>query len=426
MNCENIKEKLSLYIDNLLDPDETNIIREHIETCDSCRDYYDKLLKLGQMVDRFDISDKEDHWEAQKDKVMEQIERAESEKIIKVQSIKKRGRFYKYMAVAASLALVAFVSIYESQEFSQFNSMFDDSEEITTEQLSEIDSVEDISERGGQIDETSEETDVLSDEVEKVNDIKRVVDLSRQIIIKPTSVPKKQVIRSQAITEWNETAGITESQEAKPLVGIPAPVGSSLKLGEPDVVSTNYKLEDVLQSIDISPRTNSIKLLSINVPKADDKKEKIELSPEEMQKRAVENLRQSGKYNADMAMSVGLDEDEVFMADLSADKDSAVTEINIYKNRLDSLEEKYEGIYSPHYIESSAKGCVATYSASRPVSLDPVILEIAETCFQVGILSLDENEREAMIKKLRRLSINGSPESIEKIQRYIVLLLSAD
>ena len=98
MNCENIKEKLSLYIDNLLDPDEAGKIREHIESCDSCRAYYNHLLKLGAMVDGFVISDKEEYWEAQRDKVMDRIEQAESEKVIEVQSIRKRSRFYKYLA----------------------------------------------------------------------------------------------------------------------------------------------------------------------------------------------------------------------------------------------------------------------------------------------------------------------------------------
>ncbi|MCP4705079.1 MAG: zf-HC2 domain-containing protein, partial [candidate division Zixibacteria bacterium] len=119
MNCENIKEKLSLYIDDLLDANEAEKIREHIKNCDSCRAYYNKLLKLGEMVDDFAISENEDYWEAQKDKVIEKIDQAQTDKIVKVQSDRKQNKYYKYLAVAASIALVAFVSIYESREFDQ-------------------------------------------------------------------------------------------------------------------------------------------------------------------------------------------------------------------------------------------------------------------------------------------------------------------
>jgi len=126
--------------------------------------------------------------------------------------------------------------------------------------------------------------------------------------------------------------------------------------------------------------------------------------------------------DADMALKFESDEGKDYLPEPRQDKDFAITEVNIYRIRLDSLEVKYEGIYSPHYRESAAKG----RAAESPVPLDPVVIEIAETCFQVGILSLDENEREDMIEKLRRLSIHGSPESIEQIQRYIVLLLMAE
>lgn len=403
MNCENIKEKLSLYIDNLLDPDEAGIIKKHIESCDSCREYYNHLLKLGEMVDDFEISEKEEYWESQKDEVMEKIERAESEKIIKVQSAKKRGSYYKYLAVAASIALVGFVSIYESQEFNQLSGLFDDSE-VPTAPIS----VEDSSKRGGRDEPISDAAEWKSNSG------------SRQLYTAPASVQKESVVKSQDIKEKKEIEGITESPPAKPIIAEPKPVESSLELGEPTDVLFDGELQSAIKPASVSLQTVDVKPLSFQRPKTDAEIDKV-LSDETMQTKAVERLRKNGLEDR-AAMSIESDADKYYMAELSVEKDSILTEKNIYRIRLDSLEKKYEGIYSPHYIESSAKGRVDI----PPDSLNRAILALAETCFQVGILSNNENEREDMIEKLRRLSFNGNPESIEKIQRYIVLLLSAD
>lgn len=402
MNCENIKEKLSLYIDNMLDLNESEEIREHIENCDNCREYYNHLLKLEKMVDDFAVSDNEQHWEAQRDKVLDKIEQAESEKIIKVQSVKKRNQYYKYLAVAASIALVAFVSIYESQEFNQFNSMFNDSE-VPMAPVS------------------IEEKTILGGEVESIdarNDINLNGD-EKSPVISTLSNKKKPAFKSQAVPENIRRDLTLNGIESDYKVMKPLSAGSSLKLGEVDVVSTDDDLGGVLQTLDVSPRANSVKSLSFDGPNANIKKNIME-SHQEKLKRADVGLNGRGVDDR-AAMSFESDEGKNNFPELRKDKDSGISEINIYKIRLDSLEDKFEGIYSPHYRESSAKGRVGI----PPDSLNTVILELAETCFQVGILSLDENEREDMIEKLRRLAVNGNPESIEKIQRYIVLLLSA-
>lgn len=426
MNCENIKEKLSLYIDNLLDPDEREKIREHIESCDSCRIYYDKLLKLGQIVNNFVTTDKTEYWESQKDKVMDKIEQAESEKIINVQPVRKQNRFYKYLAVAASLALVGFVSIYESQEFNQVKGLFDDSEETTTEQLMETDSAEDIEVRGGRAGETTFEAEVPTDKAESIDDEIMDKDDSIENIVdsysnKPAIAPKKRTEKSQAVPEKEEKAKISESVEGELSVGMPKPVQPMLKGVAVDDVSIDDESPNVIRFKSKPPLPAEVEPLTIKSPQPIVEKEVGGQQTEILYKASgIKDDKEAG--NLDMKMSVQSDEGKEYMMEPRQEKDSAITEVNIYRIRLDSLEEKYAGIYSPHYRESSAKG----RAVETPVSLDPVVLEIAETCFQVGILSLDENEREEMIDKLRQLSIHGSPETIEKIQRYIVLLLTAE
>jgi len=111
MNCEKIKELLSRYIDDQLDPEERAVVEEHLKSCPDCAAYYERLLSLGRMADDFDIDGGESYWEKQKDAVVEKIEKLEAEKIVPVGKKSYRGLVYKLAAVAATIALIAYVSI---------------------------------------------------------------------------------------------------------------------------------------------------------------------------------------------------------------------------------------------------------------------------------------------------------------------------
>ncbi len=47
MKCKDIKNLLSLYIDNELDSYRKNKIEEHLEECKKCKKYYYEILKLN-------------------------------------------------------------------------------------------------------------------------------------------------------------------------------------------------------------------------------------------------------------------------------------------------------------------------------------------------------------------------------------------
>ncbi|MCP4706228.1 MAG: hypothetical protein GY865_16655, partial [candidate division Zixibacteria bacterium] len=359
---------------------------------------------------------------------------AQTDKIVKVQSDRKQNKYYKYLAVAASIALVAFVSIYESREFDQVKGLFDDTKVQTAPKVSapesqmELIKDENISVESNQIDETvkvSKAPAINTSKIEKT-EIEAVPEGFIEKKIKkqtaPEEKPKKRTEKSQTVLEETKVTKSSKGSEIKPKAGMPAPPEPVLDLGEPVNISDYAEFQSAPKPSSISLQSAKVDAISIEVPKADVKKEKVELSLEEMQSRALENLRKRGVEDSDMRMLFQSDEGKDNMPEPQRSKDSSITEINIYKIKLDSLEKKYEGIYSPHYRESSAKRRAPVEVAS----LDSVILEISETCFKVGILSIDDREREAMIEKLQRLSIHGSPETIEKIQRFIVTLMSAE
>lgn len=50
MNCNQVKDNLSTFLDNELDLDQTNSIKAHLIRCKSCRDQRDQMENLGQQI----------------------------------------------------------------------------------------------------------------------------------------------------------------------------------------------------------------------------------------------------------------------------------------------------------------------------------------------------------------------------------------
>jgi hypothetical protein len=50
MNCHQINENLSAFIDNELTPDDTNAIKAHLIRCSGCRQQRDKMENLGRKI----------------------------------------------------------------------------------------------------------------------------------------------------------------------------------------------------------------------------------------------------------------------------------------------------------------------------------------------------------------------------------------
>ncbi len=109
---EDIKKKISLYLDGQLDEAEVSEIERLIETESEYKKYYDDLLKLSEMADQFDITGEEDYWEDQKEKVLSRIDQSEKMGIEPIRPRKNRW-FYKAITAAAILALVGYVSFQE-------------------------------------------------------------------------------------------------------------------------------------------------------------------------------------------------------------------------------------------------------------------------------------------------------------------------
>jgi len=135
MDCEKIKELLSRYIDHQLDADDRGAVEKHLESCPDCTAHYEKLLALGRMADEFDVEADDAYWEGQKDAVIDRIEQVEAEKIVPMAKRGYRNVFYKLAAVAATVALIAYVSIDVSKEIETTRGVFQHDESMAPQMV---------------------------------------------------------------------------------------------------------------------------------------------------------------------------------------------------------------------------------------------------------------------------------------------------
>ncbi len=115
---------LERQIDGQLSESEQSIVSEHFKSCPDCRLFYSRLLKLQQVSQDFLPDGDENFWLSQKDKIIDRINRLEEEKVVPVRRERKSGYLFKLSAVAASIALIAFISIYEYKETHQGKEIF--------------------------------------------------------------------------------------------------------------------------------------------------------------------------------------------------------------------------------------------------------------------------------------------------------------
>lgn len=110
MNCNEISEKLSLYIDNELSSEEMFLIEEHLKTCKNCQkelEEYNNLISILRNLPEEEPP--EGYCQRLHDKLVEVSAINEIEEISKTKKRANRFKWMKYGSIAAALVLVFIV-----------------------------------------------------------------------------------------------------------------------------------------------------------------------------------------------------------------------------------------------------------------------------------------------------------------------------
>jgi len=113
MNCNEIKDMLSLYIDGELDEKEKKAVEEHVEVCESCRselEQYQKIINMLQSL--IEVEPPKGYCK----RLHEKLLKAKQQK-----KISAKSRWIKYGSIAATFVLVV-SAIYVSSNLRMGNS----------------------------------------------------------------------------------------------------------------------------------------------------------------------------------------------------------------------------------------------------------------------------------------------------------------
>ncbi len=401
MELDQIRHKLSLFIDGQLNPEENEEVRKLIESDSVWREEHQKLVNLEQMAERFEIKGDDKYWDESRKSILDKIDRAESEKIITIKPHKRRSDIYKLVAVAASMALVIFISIYETDELGQIEELFSPQESAkpaVTETDLKRDTPSDIS------------TSIESESREKS---KAPAGKPEDVDTTPTYQPapgakislqeRDDVVPTSLIDQIHEeiVPVVPSSIESPILTGIE----SSGEMIEQPTITQPAEVEfDADSEPDVVPSA----VLPEPVTKIRGAEKKIQSQMNSTGKVALEQMAESTDDAFYMAMP-----------DKMSKPIDTTQNYSFWKSRVDSLETEFYILMSDHYAEDAGR------DESKSVSdfTEADYLEMAEAFYMVGRLTDNEKERKTMIARLQKLAELTESDAASKIDEYLNYLV---
>ena len=113
MNHSYYRDRISAYVDNELSPQEREIIKQHISECQECRNLLAELEKLDRFVQQRSQLADEEYWERSAQKIEQRLGFTGETKVTDITPSRWKGLVPKLAAVAASVAILGFIALYE-------------------------------------------------------------------------------------------------------------------------------------------------------------------------------------------------------------------------------------------------------------------------------------------------------------------------
>lgn len=419
MSCEEIQSKLSRYLDEQLDGNELQEVEKHLESCAGCRAFLQKLKKLEAIADDFKISAGDEYWQGRKEAVMDEIARAESEKIIPITPKQRRYTWYRFAAVAASVALVAVISIFESRDLETTQALF------KKEKADYIDfnraPVEDAGDRGRRADSLPGKGDVRLATRPQIPP-----DTAARELMEKAAYPETKIGIPKPVAAEEEIAGETVIKTVDEFA-VPTVTrkGSKEAPSRIDEDQEGYRAQEKSHT-EKAPSGEEDRVAGlpdfqsdINIP-APSSPESINVLEDAMEHALFLKAPEPDDEIMDafdVAMpTTGLsrvDIDPLAFADFSEDE---IQLYLIYRQKVENLNDLYGDFLSPHYEETAAKSRLQLSEDS--VSL--IAMDMADAYHDLGMLTPIESERKSLLswlKKLLRL-VKGDDYQ-ERVEDYI-------
>jgi hypothetical protein len=405
MNCDKIKALLGRYIDGRLGRNDITEIEHHLMECSSCTAHYEKLLGLEKIANDFLLGGDESFWEQQKDKIMARIERTEKAKVVMVPR-RRWATAYRLTALAASIAIIAFISVREYQQYHPEQKLME------TEPISAPAPAPEIQSEA--IDIQSDNSIVTSDQAgsneKTVTGKEPIVSQRPKDQEKPDAKKEAgQGIVYESIDQRSDitTSGISAPPEISDEKGKETEEeGSTLAIQAPVKIETDAAA-DIYKSITVEP-SQEVKTVNIAVPKSTVPTEAnlVAEKPNKKSIRAESNsiaeLSQVTKVIKSTTMTAG---DDNKKNNMPADSLSLYME---WRRKAELLKADYSRLTNGPKSDTD--------------SISTVINSLAEAYFNMGRYTKSDEVRLEMITNLEELSAKVDRIDVSRISELITVL----
>lgn len=99
-NCDNIKENLSAYIDEMLDAEQSHTINEHLQSCEDCKKEFDSLSEIVSLLLETQIASVPDAFDVK------------FQKALRIEKNKRAFQFKRKVAMISSVCAVFVIGIF--------------------------------------------------------------------------------------------------------------------------------------------------------------------------------------------------------------------------------------------------------------------------------------------------------------------------
>lgn len=114
MKCIEIRELLSLYIDNMLDENQVREVEEHLSSCDACRKEYNELKEIFELLGQAEMIPVPDEFSFRLKKALKEEKQKMIDEGLIVKQPKKKNRWRIITSIAALFAVgILSYSLYD-------------------------------------------------------------------------------------------------------------------------------------------------------------------------------------------------------------------------------------------------------------------------------------------------------------------------
>jgi len=374
------RDKISAYVDNELSPQEREIVQQHISECQECRNLLAELEKLDRFVQQRSQLAGEEYWERSAQKIEQRLGFTGETKVTDITPSRWKGLVPKLAAVAASIAVLGFIALYERdilKEVSPPGMKTTESPQMELDKKPPPTTERDSSELSARGEVEAEVAPVSVEEPAKKRDeaklgVKKAAVSIKPDAITPTDERKAELLQTVAdkveIPPVQETVNEMPRKVESVAAGQSAQVTGTLGTGKLDYYSKGTETVSVVREDEL-------------VISAD------ELSPPakpEVSKESRESFKLQAPVAVSMAKAVSaVDSDLVLPEDWLQD-----SSLELWRHRQDSLQTLYAELTSPHRALSEAK---SRQREGRPL-IEEVEGQLLYSYYQIATLTQDETE----------------------------------